>query len=192
MLNSASSRIGFALFSTALFLAGCFAPVHIDKNIWFVAGKMQEPVSLRPKYDAYAKLTSLTVRSPFDNTNLAVLRRDGTIAFDAYNAFASSPTVMLKFAAVDALNSAALFKGVYGSGSSVRAAYDVEMEEFRFALDCTSRREAVVEVGIVLLNGRAPERVSLGKSSVDASDGNYSAAFTEAFFAAVKSAAAGL
>jgi hypothetical protein len=47
-------------------------------------------------------------------------------------------------------------------------------------------------VSVVILNGRTPEHVLLGKSFVDASDGNYSAAFTDAFFAAMRNALSSL
>lgn len=191
MLSKVILRTQYLSVALLFFLSGCFSPVSLDKNVWLV-GREKQRIAEHFKYDAYAKLTSLTVRSPFDSIKLAVLRGDGTIAFDAYNVFASLPSSMLKSAAVDALNNAALFKGVFLSGSSVKSTYEVEVEVLKFALDCTSSRKAAAEVSVVILNGRTPEHVLLGKSFVDASDGNYSAAFTDAFFAAMRNALSSL
>jgi hypothetical protein len=120
--------------------------------------------------DSDAKVASATVCAPYGGQRIAVLRPDGSIAFDAFNAFAAAPGLIIKDALV----------GRRGEGSLVVR---------RIALDCRSagRRNALVELELTV--GGATGK---GSASEPTPDGNYTAAFSRAFAEALARAREGL
>ena len=137
----------FAVTVFAVALAGCLGPAP------------KAPVNWTIDVDAGARVASVAVCAPYGGQRIAVLRPNGSIAFDPSNSFAASPSAILK----DALVS----RGGRGA-VTVR----------RLALDCRAkgRRSALVELEMSL-----GERTAKGEASVPTPDGNYTAAFSSAF-----------
>jgi hypothetical protein len=148
----------FAAYVSAFLLAGCLGSAPKAPAYWTIDVESAE------------KATSVVVCAPYGGQRLAVLRGNGSIAFDPCNSFAAAPAAILK----DAL----VARG--GSGAvTVR----------RIALDCREegRRDALVELDVAL-----GDKVASGAASVSAADGNYTAAFTRAFARAHAEARKGL
>lgn len=137
----------FAFFALATALAGCLGPAPKTPAYWTI------------DVESDAKAAFVTVCAPYGGQRIAVLRQDGSIAFDPANSFAASPSAILK----DAL----VVRG--GKGALMIR---------RLALDCRAagRRDALVEIDYIL-----GERTGKGSASVTTSDGNYSTAFSRAF-----------
>lgn len=128
------------------------------------------PVNWTIDVAAEAKVASAVVCAPYAGQRLAVLRADGSIAFDPFNSFAAAPGSIIKDAVVARRGEGALV---------VR----------RLALDCRAagRRDAVVELEIAL-----GDRLGKGEAAEPTADGNYSAAFSRAFEKAYTQAHEGL
>ena len=112
------------------------------------------PVNWTIDIEPDAKVAYAAVCAPYGGQRIAVLRPDGSIAFDPRNAFAAAPGSIIKDAVVGRKGEGSLF---------VR----------KLALDCRAegRRNAVVSLEIV-----SGERVSKGDATEPTDDGNYSAA----------------
>ena len=119
----------------------------------------QPPVNWTIDIESDAKVAFAAVCAPYGGQRIAVLRPDGSIAFDPCNAFAAAPGSIIKDAVVGRKGEGSLF---------VR----------KLALDCRAegRRDAVVSLEIV-----SGDRVGKGEATELTSDGNYSAAFSRAF-----------
>ena len=128
------------------------------------------PVNWTIDIEPDAKVAYAAVCAPYGGQRIAVLRPDGSIAFDPRNAFAAAPGSIIKDAVVGRKGEGSLF---------VR----------KLALDCRAegRRNAVVSLEIV-----SGERVSKGDATEPTDDGNYSAAFSRAFSKAYAHAIEGL
>lgn len=135
-------------------LAGCLSSAPRPAVNWLLDPQVEERVA------------AVSVAVPYDSTRIAVLRADGSVAFDAFNVFAAKPSALLKAAVVCPRE-----KG--------------EVIVRRLALDCRrpGLREARVEL-LLLADGKAAE----GAAAVDAASGNYSAAFAQAFEQALREA----
>ena len=146
------------LIIAAMGLAGCLSTPPAAPTCW--------TIEYPPAAGAQRGRVSLNVRAPFDGTQLAILRADGSLAFDAYNTFAARPKLLLKAAAEDA--------GLVG-----------EIEVTRLALDCRQKgvRSAVVELTLY----REGKLARASGSAAVSSPADFSAAFSAAFAAAVKS-----
>ena len=128
------------------------------------------------------KLVQLDVRAPYNGTHLAVLRQDGSIAFDAFNSFAAQPAAILKGAASDALEASGRFSQVIYGGSAALAPYALEITVTRLALDCRDgRRDASVALTVVLVGSRNVVASASGEAAVPVAEGNFSQAFSSAF-----------
>lgn len=140
------------------------------------------------------RVSQVIVRAPYDSRDFAVLRADGSLAFDAYNGFAASPAALLKGAVQDAFLAHGAFRSVVPASSQLAADVSAETTVTRLALDCREpgRRVAVVELSVLLLKGRDAFASAHGEGRADAADGNYSRAFSAAFSQAVSQALAGL
>ncbi|MBR1921156.1 MAG: hypothetical protein IJ829_04015, partial [Kiritimatiellae bacterium] len=75
-------RIALLLLAPAL--AGCLGPAP------------KPPVNWTIEIDAAEKVASAVVCAPYGGQRLAVLRPDGSIAFDPMNAFAAPPAAIIK------------------------------------------------------------------------------------------------
>ena len=137
----------FASFAFAMALAGCLGPAPKVPSYWTI------------DVDSDAKAAFVMVCAPYGGQRIAVLRQDGSVAFDPSNSFAASPAAIIKDALVT--------RG--GKGAVMIR---------RLALDCRSAglRDALVEVDYII-----GEKTGRGSSSVPANDGNYTAAFSRAF-----------
>ena len=134
------------------------------------------------------RLASVNVRAPYDGARIAVLRPDGSIAFDAHNVFAAKPATLLKGPAEDLLAGSGAYGTVIGSSSYAAARRSVEVEVTRLAFDCTGeQRLAVVELSLLVLEGRELKEVRCGRGAVEPGD-DFSRAFSEAFAAAMHEA----
>ena len=128
------------------------------------------PVNWTIDIESDVKVAFATVCAPYGGQRIAVLRPDGSIAFDPRNAFAAAPGSIIKDAVV----------GRKGEGSLIVR---------KLALDCRAegRRDAVVALEIV-----SGDRVGKGDATEPTADGNYSAAFSRAFSKAYAEAIEGL
>ena len=117
------------------------------------------PVNWTIDIEPDAKVSFAAVCAPYGSQRIAVLRPDGSIAFDSRNAFAAAPGSIIKDAVVGRKGEGSLF---------VR----------KLALDCRAegRRDAVVSLEIAF-----GDRVGKGDATEPTADGNYSAAFSRAF-----------
>lgn len=148
----------FAAYFSAFLLAGCLGSAPKAPAYWTINVESAE------------KAASVVVCAPYGGQRFAVLRGNGSIAFDPCNSFAASPSAILKDALV-----------ARGGGGAVMVR--------KIALDCreAGRRDALVELDISL-----GDRVAGGAASVSAADGNYTAAFTRAFAEAYAEARKGV
>ena len=139
-------------------LAGCLGPAPKTPAYWTI------------DVDSADKVAFVTVCAPYGGQRIAVLRQDGSIAFDPANSFAAAPASILKDSLV-----------ARGGKGAVMVR--------RLALDCRAegRRDAVVSLEIVSGN-----RASKGNAAEPTADGNYSKAFSSAFTKAYAEALEGL
>lgn len=136
------------------------------------------------------RISQVTVRAPYDAKAMAVLRPDGSLAFDPYNQFAAAPAALLKGAVQDAFLASGAFRAAVPAASQLSAEVAAETTVTRLALDCREpgARKATVELTVLLLKDREVFASARGEGSADAADGNYSRAFTQAFSQAVTAA----
>ena len=136
------------------------------------------------------KLMSVDVRAPYGGTNMPVLRADGSIAFDSFNAFAAPPASLLKGAAFDALESSCAFERVVSGASAVRTPLSIEVYVKKLALDCRKEehRDATVALTLVLTSNMSVVASSSAEATVPVTDGNFASAFSSAFSEAMLSA----
>ncbi len=177
---------GLAAFS------GCLGAGPKAARLWTVGAQTQS-VSVQTPADGLraAKLASVTVLPPYNGMPLAVLRPDGTIAFDAYNKFASQPAALLAAAAFETIEASGAFVPLSRPGSACAPRLTIEITVTRFALDCRRKgeRKASVAVYAALLDNRLLKAAARGEAEADASEGDYSAAFSKAFADALAAAA---
>lgn len=166
----------------AFALAGCFTSRPPEVAYWLVSGDPARVAKLSVKYPS-VRLSQVILRTPYDGAALAVLRANDTVAFDAYNRFAASPSMLLKGPTIDLVRASGLFAGVVGPTSSVHTPDTLEVVYTRLALDCTGDRpQATMEVLLTLVDAsrRAVVASSVGSASVPVADGNYGAGFSAA------------
>jgi len=173
----------FALLSLAL-AAGCLSPAPKAPVNWTVGPV--EAGSVKPiekKWDS-VRLSRLEVRAPYDGQRLAVLRKDGSLAFDPFNSFAASPTALLKGAAFDVLAASGIAGASVEQGSSASAARSLEITVTQFALDCRADDEAgkaAVSLTATLVEGRGIAATSRADATVRVDGGDFTKAFSQAF-----------
>ena len=166
-------------------IAGCLGAAPKAPRNWVV--DLSAPVSAAAS-EASAeapsvKLLQLEVLAPYGGTRLAVLRGDGSIAFDAFNSFAAQPSALLKGAAFDVVESSGVFSRTVRPGSSASADFSLEITVTRIALDCREkgRLDASVALAMTLVGGRKVFSTSRGEASVQVEGGDYSYAFSKSF-----------
>ena len=174
----------------ALAAGGCLGPVEVSRSAWVVESVVKPHAAVAPLFEGDVKVMSVSVRPPYDGERIAVLRPDGTVAFDPLNVFAASPARMLAGPAADGLFSAGLFGRAFTAYSSAKTRYGLDMEVSKLALDCRDKgsRTATVELSATLLDGRECVAVGFGRGTCATDDGDYSAAFSDAFSAAFEAA----
>ena len=137
-----------------------------------------------------SRLGQLSVAAPYDKPALAVRRSDGSVAFDSYNVFATSPSALLRAPLTALLEDDGRFGRVLPTSSSARVDSTLEAVVNDLALDCREegKRIARVSISLVVMENREVKMFLDGEGSADAASGDYSAAFSEAFANAVSTA----
>jgi len=171
-------------------IAGCLSSAPQAPDFWTIDFTRSAKVDGSAKrFGESVRIASVDVRAPYAGNRLAVLRPDGSIAFDSFNSFAGSPALLMRGAARDVIESSGMFGSVLASSSSARAQYAIEIAVTQLALDCRTegRRTAKVAFALVLLNGREVVASVRGAGAEEAGD-DYSAAFSTAFARAMQDA----
>ena len=187
---------GRAAATAALLLcAGCLSSSVDPPKTWTVSPTDAKPPAVPvPGAFSVTRQGAVTVTAPFDSTSFIVRRADGSVARDSYNVFASPPSALLRAAVRARLEADGRFGRVVPQSSSASADVQVEVLVRDLSLDCTDaeRRTSRAAVSIdVLRASRGARAVILsgdGSGTADAKGGDYSAAFSQAFDAALESA----
>lgn len=181
----------FAVLPLMSVLAGCFTSRPPEIRDWTVEFCWRAKPVAQPKFGV-VRVSQVTVRAPYDARGFQVLRADGSLAQDPYNRFAASPSQLLKGPVLDAFEAAGVFEGVVGQGSAAAVSSVAEVSVSRFALDCRTNGVRMAEVALTVLvldRDRKIAALVRGDGKADAADGDYAKAFSEAFSAAINSAA---
>ncbi len=179
---------------SAVLLGGCLSSAPKAPVNWTIEPKASTTFQAASAKWGAARLAQVSVRAPYDGQRLAVLRPNGSIAFDSFNVFAAAPAALMRGAARDVAEGSGLFERVVQASSSAAAPYALEVGVTRLALDCRTEgvRRAVCELTVLLLNGREVVGSSRGEGSQPVGGGDFSAAFSRAFTAALSDALAKL
>ena len=175
-----------------LLCAGCFTSSTPMPKTWVVSpADVKPPAAPPPNAFSVTRQGALTVMAPFDSTSFIVRRADGSVVRDPYNVFVSPPSALLRAAVRVRLEADGRFGRVVPQSSSASADVQVEVLVRDLSLDCSEaeRRTARAAVSIdVLRTGRGARTVILsgdGSGTSNAAKGDYSAAFSQAFDAAL-------
>ena len=172
----------------ALTAVGCFTVAPPQPKSWVVSAPHES--SAEVVVTKTARLGSLSVAAPYDKPALVVKRADGSIAFDAYNVFATSPSMLLRMPLSALLEADGRFGRILSASSVARSATTLEAVVTDLSLDCREegRRLARVALSLAVIENREVKMFLDGVGSADAAAGDYSAAFSEAFAKAVSAA----
>ena len=170
-------------------LAGCLSSKPVPISHWSVS-YVGPTASERPGRLGIGRVSQVVVRAPYNAEGIAVLRANGTVEHDPYNEFAAIPSTLLKGVLLDAMAASGKFKTVVSASSAVKSDAMVEMMVPELALDCREKdaRQAVVKIVLRVLKSGEIVGLEKGEGRADANDGNYGAAFSKAFSAALVSA----
>jgi len=171
-------------------LAGCLSPAPKAPTNWTIDFERAAPCAKLAPLGGSVRISSVDVRAPYSGQRLAVLRPDGTVAFDAFNVFASSPSQLLSGAAVDVVRASGRFDDVLPIGTVAKTQYAMEIVVTQLALDCRGEgaRTARVACTLLLLRDRVALAGVCGAGAEETSAGDYSAAFSTAFARAMADA----
>ena len=172
----------------AMLFSGCLTSAPPPPKSWVVSASRKSSSEL--SVDRVARLGSISVASPYDRPALSVMRRDGSVAFDQYNVFASSPSALLRAPLSALLEDDGRFGRVLASASMARADSTIEAVVTDLSLDCREEGKRIARVAITLavVENREIRMFLDGSGSADAASGDYSSAFSEAFAKAVSEA----
>ena len=170
-------------------LSGCLSASSPKVTQWLLEYKGPVRATRLVKYEV-GRVSQVLVRSPYNEVGIAVLRADGSMAFDPYNEYVANPTAMLKGFVFDAMDASGLFGTVVNPSSSVRSQAMLEVLVSRLALDCRKEgeRKAVAAVRVRLIANDGKALYAQGEGSADAKDGNYGEALSTALSTALNSA----
>lgn len=173
-------------------LTGCFTASEVELYRWPVDFSVEAQFDEKTSQPAFGvvRLMQVEVRSPFDGEGLAVLRADGTVAFDPANEFAAAPGLLLRGVVQDAMLDSGRFASVVPSSSVAKSGYAAEVSVVRLCLDCREEgmRRACCEVRFRLLKDREVVKYVSGTGDADAADGDYGKAFSKAVSSALRRA----
>lgn len=182
--------------------AGCFTSVPPQPTSWTVephpAAQQVTDVEKSSAAFGTTRIGTIVVSAPFDRAPFVVRRADGSVAFDAFNAFAAAPSALLRRPVKSLLSSDGRFGHVVSPSSVAAADASVEILVTDLSLDCREpgKRMARAAVSVdVVKTGRGPRTVALsadGVGEADAASGNYSDAFSMAFNSAFAEALKGM
>ena len=169
----------------AIVLCGCLASAPSLPKNWMISAQRNSTAEV--DVSKTVRLGAISVAAPYDRPALAVKRADGSVAFDAYNVFAASPSALLRAPLSVLIEDSGRFGRVLPQSSSARYGATLETVVTDLSLNCTEDggRMATVSLSIAVLEGREVKMFLYGTASADASSGNFSAAFSEAFAKAV-------
>ena len=174
----------------ATLIAGCLTSSPVERTDWNVeCTDAALRVAEKPKFGV-VRLSLVELRAPYTVREVAVLRPNGSIAFDPCNAYAAPPVHLLKGVALESLSRSGLFSSVVGAGSSVDSDVEAEVAVSRLALDCREEgvRRAVAAVSVRLVRSHVIVAGVDGVGSADASQPDYSAALSAAVTSAFSDA----
>ncbi len=176
-------------FSLLSLLAGCLSANSPKVTQWLLEYKGPVKATRIPKYEV-GRVSQILVRSPYNETGIAVLRADGSMAFDPYNEYAANPTALMRSVVFDAMDASGLFGTVVNPSSSVKSSALVEVLIGRLALDCRreGERKAVASARVRIIADGERALYAKGEGEADAKDGNYGAALSDALSKALSSA----
>ena len=175
-----------AAFSLAA--GGCLTSAPPQPKSWVVSAERKSTAEL--DVSKTARLGALSVAAPYDKSALVVKRSDGSIAFDAYNVFATSPSMLLRMPLLTLLESDGRFGHMLTATSAARSNTTLEAVVTDLSLDCREegKRVANVSISLVVIENREVKMFLDGIGFDDATSGNYSVAFSDAFSKAVANA----
>ena len=191
-MRSVKPNFTFCILNFAFALAaGCLVSAPPQPKSWVVTAPRKTTADLNVA--KVARLGSLSVAAPYDKPALAVKRKDGSIAFDAYNVFATTPSSLLRAPLATLLEGGGRFGRILPSSSTARTGTTVEAVVNDLSLDCREegRRIARVSLSLAVVENREVKDFLDGEGEADVADGDYSAAFSAAFEKAVSTAMAG-
>lgn len=176
----------------AAITGGCILSTPPQPKSWVVTASRNPAAEV--SVGKASRLGLLSVAAPYDKPALAVRRSDGSLAFDSYNVFATSPSALLRAPLMALLENNGRFGRVLPASSSARVDSTLEAVVNDIALDCREEgvRVARVSISIVVMENREVKMFLDGEGTADAASGDYSAAFSEAFANAVTSALSSL
>ena len=131
---------------SALAFSGCLTSAPPPPKSWIVSASRKSNSELM--IDKVARLGSITVAAPYDKSALAVKRADGSLAFDAYNVFASSPSALLRAPLAALLEDDGRFGRVLSSASTARSNSTLEAVVTDLSLDCTAENRRTAKVAL--------------------------------------------
>ena len=179
-------------------VSGCFtsSPASQSAKNWRVAVMPEagRPGVMERTDFAVTRLGSVTVMAPYDKASFAVLRADGSVAFDPYNVFAAVPGQLLRAPMRELLEAEGRYGRVVESTSAATADAVAETLVTDLSLDCSEEGARVARAAVSVRfveNSRGCRRIvssGTGIGSADAADGDYTKAFSTAFSAAVRAA----
>lgn len=177
------------VFFLAPVLSGCLTASTPKVSQWILEYEGAARTAQVAKYDV-GRVSQVLVRSPYNEVGIAVLKTDGSVAFDPYNEYAANPTAMLKGMVSDAMNASGIFGSVVNASSSVKSSAMVEAFFTRLALDCRKDglRQASVAVIVRILGPDERAEIAKGEGVADAMDGSFGAALSVAASTALRSA----
>ncbi len=181
----------YILNLTFALVSGCLVSAPPQPKSWVVSAPRKP--SLEVNVTKVARLGSLSVAAPYDKPAMAVRRKDGSLAFDAFNVFATSPSSLLRAPLAALLSENGRFGRILPSSSTARTGTTVETVVNDLSLDCREegRRIARVSLSLAVVENREVKEFLDGEGEADVADGDYSAAFSAAFEKAVSTAMAG-
>jgi len=191
-VRSVKPNFTFYILNFAFALAsGCLVSAPPQPKSWVVSAPHK--TSLEVNVTKVARLGALSVAAPYDKPAMAVRRKDGSLAFDAYNVFATSPSSLLRAPLATLLGAGGRFGRILPSSSMARTDTTVEAVVNDLSLDCREegRRIARVSLSLAVVENREVKEFLDGDGEADVVDGDYSAAFSAAFEKAVSTALAG-
>ncbi len=180
----------FVALAAAILLGGCIASAPPQPRSWVVSAPRRQVAEV--DVGRSAKVGAVTVSAPYDRAAMVVMRPDGSVAFDPCNAFAGSPAALLRSPLASLLGDAGAFGLVLPSAGSARVDATIEANVSNLSLDCREggRRVARAALSLSVVENRSLVEILYGEGEADASAGDYSAAFSEAFAKAVSAALA--
>lgn len=175
----------------AILATGCLSSAPKSSTHWSVAACADSSLetAAQTKWEA-ARVGSVLVRAPYDQSRLTVLRADGSVAFDAYNDFAAQPAALLRGLVEDVMTRSGLFARVVPASSSARVPLTLEVDVVKFALDCRapSRRVATTCVVVRLLRGHDIVSIATAEGEKDIDSQDFAQAFSTSATRALASA----